>query len=176
MSVSRVLVVLGAALALSGCATPIKSSAIVAVPAAQVHGSGSDVSLLISGGQRTSPVHWSRISDDAFASALKTSIEKSQLFAQARVGGEARYQLNAYLANIDSPDVESGTAMRLEVGYALTDAQTQKKLWSASIVGIHITTRRDALAVTDRARLALEGAARETIQKMIEQVSALNLP
>jgi hypothetical protein len=111
-----VLVVLCAALVLEGCATPIKSSVIVAMPAAPVHGSSSDVSLLVSGGQPTSRLHWSRISDDAFASALKASIEKSRLFAQTRVGGEARYQLSAYLANVDSPDVESGTAMRLEVG------------------------------------------------------------
>ena len=55
---------------LTGCATAAKSDAMVAQPATLVHKSSSDVSVAVVGGQETSSMGASQISNANFAQAL----------------------------------------------------------------------------------------------------------
>lgn len=164
-----------AALALGGCASASKPDAMVATPVAVVHKSSSAVSVAVSGGKETSKMGASQISNDGFAQALKSSIEKSGLFSKALTEPGSRYQLGAFIGKVDQPTFGFSMTVNMEVSYTLTDTQTSKAIWSKNVASTYTAKAGDAFAGVERLRLANEGAARENIRQMLETVSALNL-
>jgi hypothetical protein len=175
MSRKAVGLVVLAALALGGCASASKPDAMVATPVATVHKSSSAVSVAVSGGKETSKMGASQISNDGFADALKSSIEKSGLFAKAVKEPGSRYQLGAFIGKVDQPTFGFSMTVSMEVSYTLTDTQTQKQVWNKNVASTYTAKAGDAFAGVERLRLANEGAARENIRQMLETVSALNL-
>ncbi len=165
---------LAAATLTGGCATPANSVAMVATPATPVHQIGSDVSVAVSGGSQTSSMGASQISDDAFAQALSDSIAKSGLFAKVGPSG-ARYKLTAFIGKVDQPMFGFSLTVKMEVGYALTDTQSGKSVWSKDISSAYTAKSGEAFAAVKRLRLANEGAARENIQQAIAAMAALTL-
>jgi uncharacterized lipoprotein YajG len=168
-----VCVIAAAALA-GGCATPATSVAMTATPATPVHQIGSDVSVAVSGGSMTTSTGASQISDEAFAQALRDSIERSGLFAKVSPSG-ARYKVTAFIGKVDQPLLGFSMTVKMEVSYALVDTQSGKTLWSKSIESEHTAKAGEAFAGVKRLRLANEGAARENIQQAITAMGTLAL-
>lgn len=160
---------------LTGCATPSKPEAMVAALATPVHRSKQSVAVQVQGGKATSSAGASQISSDDFARALRESIQKAGLFASVADGGAARYRLDAFIGQLDQPMFGFSLTVKLEVEYTLVDTQSNQSVWRKSVVGEHTAGASEAFAATTRLRLANEGAARQNIQKMIEEVSALKL-
>ena len=156
-----------------GCATPASSVAMVVTPPTPVHAIGSEVSVAVSGGSATSSMGESQISDDAFAQALRDSIEKSGLFTKASASG-ARYKLTAFIGKVDQPMFGFSMTVKMEVSYTLTDTQSNKTVWSKEIQSEHTAKAGEAFAGATRLRLANEGAARENIQQAIAAMSAVD--
>jgi hypothetical protein len=172
-SVALACVIAAATLA-EGCATPASSVAMTATPATSVHQIGSDVSVAVSGGKETSSMGASQISDEAFAQALRDSIEKSGLFAKVSPSG-ARYKLTGFIGKVDQPLIGFSLTVKMEVNYTLVDTQSGTTVWNKDIASEYTAKTGEAFAGVKRLRLANEGAARENIQQAIAAMAALTL-
>ena len=165
---------LAVAALLGGCAAPATSVGMTAVPTTPAHQIGGDVSVAVSGGSQTSSTGGSQISDEAFAQALRDSIQQSGLFAKVSPSG-ARYQLTAFIGKVDQPMVGFSMTVKMDVNYKLVDAQSGATVWSKVIDSQYTARPGDAFAGVKRLRLANEGAARDNIQQAIGAMAALKL-
>jgi len=172
-SVALACVIAAATLA-GGCATPAGPAAMTAIPATPVHQIGSDVSVAVSGGKETSSMGASQISDEAFAQALRDSIEKSGLFAKVSPSG-ARYKLTGFIGKVDQPVIGFSLTVKMEVSYTLVDAQSGTTVWTKDIASEYTAKSGEAFAAVKRLRLANEGAARANIEQAIAAMAALTL-
>jgi len=158
-----------AASLLGGCASPARPEAISATLVMPVHKSTGDVSVTVSGGSAA------EISNDAFAQALRDSIERSGIFARVLPSG-ARYQLQAHIGNVDHPSAGVSFTVKMEVSYTLVDTQASKALWTQTIPSEHTAGLSDAVVANTRLRKAEEGAAKANIEQALTQIATLNLP
>jgi len=116
----------------------------------------------------------SQISDEAFAQALRDSIEKSGLFAKVSPSG-ARYKLTGFIGKVDQPLIGFSVTVKMEVNYTLVDTQSGTTVWTKDIASEYTAKTGEAFAGVKRLRLANEGAARENIQQAIAAMAALTL-
>lgn len=168
------LILLAAAALTAGCATASRSDDMVATPAAVVHRNSGSVSVAVAGGKETNPMWTSQISSDAFAQALRDSIQKAGLFGSVTDAG-ANYRLNAFLGKVDQPMFGLSFTVKMEVSYTLVDTRSGKTVWQQDVASQYTAHPSDAFAAVKRLRLANEGAARENIQQAIAEMSALSL-
>src|SRR4029077_3212383 len=162
-SVALACVIAAATLA-GGCATPASSVAMTATPAKSIHQIGSDVSVAVSGGKETSSMGASQISDEAFAQALRDSIEKSGLFAKVSPSG-ARYKLTGFIGKVDQPLIGFSLTVKMEVNYTLVDTQSGTTVWTKDIASEYTAKTGEAFAGVKRLRLPKEGAAPANTQQ-----------
>ena len=167
------LTLIAAAALTTGCATASKPNDMVATPTL-VHRNSGSVSVEVSGGRATNPMWTSQISNDAFAQALRDSIQKSGLFSTVTDSG-ANYKLSAFLGKVDQPLFGFSMTVKMEVTYTLIDAGSGKTLWQKDIASQYTAHPSDAFAGVTRLRLANEGAARANIQQALAQLSTLSL-
>lgn len=172
----RVVGLMVAVLALAGCAGASKPDAMIGMPVTATHKSGGSVSLVVSGGKPTSSMGMSQISDEDFALALQGSIEKSGLFSRVASEPGSYYRLQAHIGKLDQPVFAMASTVTMEVGYALTDLRSKETLWKKTIASTYTAELKEAYIGVKRLRLANEGAARENIRLMLEEISALSLP
>jgi hypothetical protein len=118
----------------------------------------------------------SQISNEDFAHALKVSIKKSGLFSRVDSEPSSYYRLQAYIGKLDQPVFAMASTVAMEVGYALTDLRSKETIWKKSIASTYTAELKEAYIGVKRLRLANEGAARENIRLMLEEISALSLP
>lgn len=166
---------LGALLAaIGGCATASKPDAMVVQIVAPVHKIDADVSVAVSGGKETSKMGASQISDEAFAQALRESIEKAGLFTKVSADG-ARFRLTSFIGKLDQPVIGFSFTVKMEVNYVLKDTQSGKTVWTRDINSEYTAKASAAFAGVERLRLANEGAARENIRQAVTEIAALTL-
>lgn len=160
--------VLAAAL-VAGCVSPAKPESMTARPVASGHPSNGDVSLTVSGGNS------GEITDDAFAQALRDSLQGSGLF-RAVVQAGARYQLKAVIGRIDHATAGVSFPASMQVSYQLIDSGANKTLWAESVTSYYTAKFSEAFMASARVRKAVEGAARDNIEQALTRISTLNLP
>ena len=169
-------ILLGAALMAAGCATPAQPTAMVAAPAmGTVQKSSNGLGIQVAGGQQTSSVGASQISNEGFERALELSIGRAGLFAAVGLTSNARYQLNAYITRVSQPLFGFSMTVTLEVSYTLIDTQSHKTVWQKAITSEHTASAGDAFAGVTRLRLATEGAAQQNIEFLLRELSSLKL-
>ena len=74
----------------------------------------------------------SQISNDAFAQALRDSIDQAGLFAKVSTEG-ARYRLTGFIGKVDQPMIGFSMTVKMEVSYALKDTQSGNTVWTRDI-------------------------------------------
>jgi hypothetical protein len=173
---SKIIVVglLASIAAISGCATGSKPDAMVVQVVAPVHKSDGDVSVAVSGGKETSKMGASQISNDAFAQALRDSIDKARLFSKVSTEG-SRYRLTGFIGKVDQPMFGFSLTVKMEVTYALKDTQSGNTVWTKDVNSEYTAKASEAFAAVERLRLANEGAARENIRQAITDMAGLTL-
>ncbi|WP_438479910.1 hypothetical protein [Oleiharenicola lentus] len=160
----------------SGCATASQSSAMAVVDApAAITKHVHTVSLQVTGGEETSSMGMSSISNTDFAAAIKTSIEQSALFSKVSEVGAA-YQVFAHIVRLDRPSFGGSFTVKMEVTWQLRRLSDQSLVWEKAIMSSHTAKMSDAFVGTTRLRLANEGAARANIKDAIDQMGSLTLP
>jgi hypothetical protein len=159
---------------MSGCAQPSKPDAMVVHVIGPVHKTEADVSVSVSGGKETSKMGASQISDDAFATALRGSIEEAGLFRKVSTEG-ARYRLTGFIGKVDQPIMGFSMTVKMEVSYTLKDMQSGTAVWTKDIESEYTAKASAAFAGVERLRLANEGAARENIRQAVTELEALTL-
>ncbi len=130
--------------------------------------------MAVTGGKETNPLWTSQISSDAFAQALRDSIQKSGLFSSVTDGG-ANYKLNAFLGKVDQPMFGLSLTVKMEVSYTLVDTRSGKTVWQKDVASQYTAHPSEAFAAVKRLRLANEGAARANIQQALADMSTLSL-
>ena len=116
----------------------------------------------------------SQISNDAFAQALRDSIEKAGLFSGVTADG-SRYRLTSFIGKVDQPMFGFSFTVKMEVSYTLKDTKSGSTVWTKDINSEYTATTGQAFAGVERLRLANEGAARENIRQALTEMAALSL-
>jgi hypothetical protein len=163
-----------AATLIGGCASGSKPDAMVVQIVAPVHKNEGDVSIAVSGGKETSKMGASQISNDAFAQALRESIEKAGLFGNVATS-DARYRLTSFIGKVDQPMLGFSLTVKMEVSYALKDTKSGSTVWAKDVNSEYTATTSQAFAAVERLRLANEGAARENIRQALTAMAELTL-
>jgi len=167
-------VLIAAAALTAGCATASRPDAMVATPATIVRHNDASVSVEVAGGKGTSAMGESQISNDAFAQALRDSIQKSGLFSAVADSG-ANYKLTAFIGKMDQPMFGFAMTVKMEVSYTLVDTRSGKTVWQKDVASQYTAHPSDAFVGTTRLRLANEGAARANIQQALADLSTVSL-
>src|SRR5258708_35513922 len=134
---------------IGGCASGSKPDAMVAQIVAPVHKNAGDVSIAVSGGKETSKMGASQISNDAFAQALRESIEKAGLFSSVAADG-ARYRLTSFIGKVDQPTFGFSFTVKMEVSYALKDTKSGTTVLTKDINREYTATTVQSFPVVDR--------------------------
>jgi len=171
--IASVLTALG--LAFGGCATPSNPQAmsVQKIELAKKH--AASLSLNVTGGSETNSAGASKISNADFTTALKSSIENSQLFAKLLDAGSSDYHLEVMIARLDQPMMGFNMTVTLETNWTLSRKSDGTVVWQKAIPSTFTAKAGEAFAGVTRLRLANEGAARTNIEQAIKEISALNL-
>lgn len=174
MKYARILSVLAALLYLTGCASGAQMGNMVYHGPVKVYDKDLEDNVdvtNVSGGEKTNPAWTSEIDNDAFAGALKQSLQKQGLLA-----GTGRYQLEALLLEVDQPMFGLDFEVTTHVRYILTDRENNGAVvLNETIVAPYTATIGDAFAAIKRLRLANEGSGKANIQGLIEKLSELQI-
>ena len=166
---------LALAFVFTGCATPSTPQGMTPDAIQTTNKHTQSVSIATSGGQETSKMSKSQISDGAFAQAITDSVNNSKVFSSVIQWKGADYLLTVTIFNMDQPSFGLSFTVKMEAGWTLQRADTGAVVWQESIKSEHTATTSDAFAGVERLRLANEGAAKENIASGLSKISALNL-
>lgn len=166
---------------LSGCASPARSDRMtVSSDFGQVAKIPADNALRgnvgvasVTGGGDTNPMWRSKVSSDAFQRALEDSLRNAMLLNPAI--SSSRYQLTADLINLSQPLAGASLEVSSSVRYSLVERASRKEIYSRVIQTAHTAKWNDAFNFNDRLNIANEGAIRNNIQLVIDDLFKLNL-
>ena len=104
------------------------------------------------------------------------SLENSKLFSAVETESQtnADYTLTASMMGQQSDGVLTIT-MALIVKYEITRNTTGEVVFSKTIFGRKSVSTSDEFAGVNRARMAVEGAARDNVKKLLEEISKVQL-
>lgn len=160
---------------MGGCATPATHEGMIPTDYDTARKQAKSVSVQVGGGQATSSMGKSQISDEAFAKALVEAITKSQTFSQVVQGKGGDYQLLVNIVSMEQPTFGLDMTVKMEAGWTLKNIATGQVVWQEAIKSQHTATTGDAFVGTTRLRMANEGAARNNIKQGLARISRLNL-
>lgn len=171
---AKILAVLAALIYLTGCASGAKMGNMVYEGPAKAYDTALENNVdvtNVSGGEETNPAWTSEIDNDAFAGALKQTLQK-----QGLLSGSGRYQLEALLLEVDQPMFGLNFEVTTQVKYILTDRDNNGAVvMNEMIVAPYTATVGDAFAAIKRLRLANEGSGKANIQGLVEKLSELRI-
>jgi hypothetical protein len=122
------------------------------------------------GGETTNPLWTSEISNEAFRTALLTSLINEGLYAES-----GRFELKATLERVDQPIFGLDFEVTTYVRYTLTDSQTSEVIFSELIDAAFTAGIGDAFVGVQRLRLANEGAGKSNIEALMNKLAELEI-
>ncbi len=171
---ARILAVLAALLYLTGCASGAKMGNMVYEGPLKAYDPALEDNVdvtNVSGGEETNPAWTSEIDNDAFAGALKQTLQK-----QGLLSGTGRYQLEALLLEVDQPMFGLDFEVTTHVRYILTDSENNGAVvLNETVVTPYTATIGDAFAAIKRLRLANEGSGKANIQGLLDKLAELRI-
>ena len=119
------------------------------------------------------PANSTDISAQMFSEAVQESLRKTQLFASIALGPEADYTLLVDILNVSMPGAGLDMTSTFLARWQVTRAGAEKPVFEEFLETSHTATTGDAFAGGNRARMAIEQAARENIAEGLRRISAL---
>jgi hypothetical protein len=175
MKIFRLLVIttiLIADMMLTGCISEYSQKEITPVGLSVANKHPETVLIVATGGGKLHVnTGVSNIQDQTLLDAIANSITQSGLFTRAVTVGNADYQLDVLLVNLDQPAgtfTMTGTA---RIIWKLTRLQDGKEVFQDEIVTEDRETVGDHFVGETRARAAVSGSVRKNIQEAIERIS-----
>ena len=163
---------------LYGCASPANRGAMVA-PAPTTVGAGKTfphtVSVETTGGQATTAMDSSNVSNEDLKAAIEQSLVQSNLFKSIVEGKNGDYELNVTVTRLNKPMFGLTFTVEMEAGWSLVRKSDGNVAMRKSITSSHTATFSDAAAAVTRLRLAVEGAAQSNIAQGLEALAQLDL-
>jgi hypothetical protein len=166
---------IGVLLALGGCASPASREAMIPVAFEVPTHHQKSVGVVVAGGQETSAMGKSQVSDVELQQAVIAAIQQSKTFSKVVDGKNGDYILSVNVFNVSQPSFGFSFTVGVEMGWTLTRADTGAKVWQESIKSEHTASATDAFAGTVRLRMATEGAIRNNVAKGLTKISTLSL-
>jgi len=160
---------------LGGCAAGASREGMTAGDYTPATKHDKSVSVKVGGGQQTSSLGKSQISDEEFTAALVASINKSKAFSTVVQGSGGDYELSVGILGMDQPSFGMNFTVKMEAGWTLKNSKTGAVVWQKVIKSQHTATPGDAFVGTERLRLANEGAARNNIKQGLAEIAGLKL-
>jgi len=160
---------------MSGCVSLASKDAMIAHGISDIQQHQKTVVIKTQGGGGAGEEDSSRISNDDFAKAIEASIIEHGLFTQVVYGKGSDFLISANIINLTKPIFGASFTVEMEAAWSLSDPKSKKIFMRESIKSSHTATMDDALFGPTRARLAVEGAARENIRLGIKAISKLQL-
>jgi len=157
---------------MAGCATASKPEAMVPVTLDTGIKHAQTASVVVAGGQETSALGKSQISNDAFQQAITQAIEKNKTFSRVVKGAGGDYVLAVTVVSMDQPSFGLSFTVKMEAAWSLKKADgsvvMQETIKSEGTAGVG-----DAFAGVERMRLANEAAARNNIAAGLQKIGRL---
>lgn len=166
-------------LALSGCATPAAVDQMTArkIDQAKINNDTQLKNSLsiksVTGGQSTNPLWVSKVGNDNFKQALEESLKNASLLSSA--DETSAYLLDAKLISLDQPLAGLDLKVTASVEYSLVEKATGQKIYSKLIATPFTATFSDAALAFVRLKIANEGAIRENLEKVIDELLVLQV-
>ena len=164
---------------LAGCASPARMEQMTAqVPhstaaSADARLKGSIAVADVTGGKDTNPMWTSQVSSETFRQSLEASLANAGLFSKVLSAG--KYALKADLQKLDQPLMGLDMTVTSTVRYSLVEVATKKEVYGKTVTVSSTAKMSDAFVGTERLRLANEGAIRENIKSLMNDLIALKL-
>lgn len=158
----------------AGCATQAQQQSMVATDFTAAHKHPQTVSVSVTGGQETSALGKSQISNESFAQALAESINRSQAFSKVLPTPGGTYLLSVQVFNVEQPSFGATFTVKMETGWTLKRADSGKTVWQQAIRSEHSVSVGEAFVGAERLRLANEGAARKNIAAGLAEITKLD--
>lgn len=161
------------ALFLGGCATGSQPSAMVGALESPVQRPLGTVQVTVTGGSETISLGASKIADEDFAAAIRTSLLSSNVFSEVTTGEEADYTLKVEIVRLDQPAYGTTAAATLEATWSLLPKGSRKPVWQKVFVTSASASPQEAFSSVTRLRIANEGAARRNIREALTELAAI---
>jgi len=133
------------------------------------------LSTSVTGGEDTSPLGASKISDESFKSALEAAVLQSKVFSDVISLDGADYKLEVVITNHGFPLAGFDMSVTLTTHWTLTSRDQAEPVWQGFVSSKYTARTSDHFYGVARLRMANEGAARENIKKGIQRLSELEL-
>ncbi len=172
---SFVLILIGAVMALTGCASPANREAMQSAPIASAHKSNHTVVVKTSGGGETGAMDSSNIADADLKTAIESSITQSGVFAHVIQGTGADYDLSVTIIRLSKPLMGFSMTVTMEAAWSLVKSADKSVVLRKPVTSTFTAGMGDAFAGVTRLRMAVEGAARENIAQGLNAISELKL-
>ena len=160
---------------LAGCATSANRDAMTAGSISSAKKNPYSPSVKTGGGNETSAMGSSEISNDDLRAAIEKSVTQSALFKEVVQGKNGDYELSVTVARLSKPTFGASFTVDMEAGWSLVKASDKSVVMRKSITSSYTASMGDSLVGVTRLRLAVEGAARNNIKQGLEGIAAMNL-
>lgn len=169
------LAVLAVVVVLAGCASPANREAMTATSIASSKKLPYSLSVKTGGGNETSAMGSSEISNADLRAAIEKSVTQTALFKEVVSGKSGDYELSVSVAKLTKPMFGASFTVEIEAGWSLIKTSDKSVAMREVVKSTYTGGAFDSLVGTTRLRMAVEGAARNNIKKGLEAVAALNL-
>jgi hypothetical protein len=119
----------------------------------------------VSGGQKTSSVGKPRISDESFASALKSSLDSNGLLNEH----SPKYLLTADITQINQPLVGQDINVIGKIAYTMRRADSNELIYKKIVSSRYVTGRQEAFYVA-KMKNSNEGTIRQSIENFLNSL------
>lgn len=123
------------------------------------------------GGKETNPLWTSQVDAESFRAALIKSLKNSGLLCENPE--DAQYTLKTNLISLDQPLMGLNMTVTSKVSYNLEDVKTNNTVLDKELSTPYTAKFGDALSGVARLRMANEGAIRESISALLQEVQAM---
>jgi hypothetical protein len=128
------------------------------------------------GGKESDPlIEGSKIDNQSFTTALMQSLTNSNLFSEVSLDKNSDYELTPLVMNQDQPFLGINMTVSLRIRYVLTSGIDKAEIWKKDINSTYTATMGDAFVGSTRLKKANEGAVRENIKMLLQEISNLKL-
>lgn len=107
--------------------------------------------------------------------AIEDSIRKSNAFREVVSAGGATYELTVSVVTMKTPLFGISMTVDVETAWSLVRASDRQPVLQRTFTATHTTGGGEAFAGAVRARMALEGAVRKTIEQGLLAIGQLSL-
>lgn len=125
----------------------------------------------VTGGKDTNPMWVSNVSSSDFERALEASLRDAGLLSTNRQGGT--HTITAHLLKLDQPLMGASMTVTASVQYAVVERRSGKTVYERTITLPYTAAWNASFLGSERLRLANEGAVRENLQKLVQDLAAL---